>query len=130
MSADQQLQAAYAEWRRLAEAEGDAIRARNWNLATDCQNALRQLQPVIIRSSQEAQVDWARLGEDRDAKENHLRAVISELISIESRNNSLLNGMHDDAQARLNELKQAGHMLRRVHRLYGPPLTAAWNSFS
>jgi hypothetical protein len=49
MSADRDLQNSYREWRRLAEAEGEAIRAGNWMLVFDCQNVLRQLQPRIVR---------------------------------------------------------------------------------
>jgi hypothetical protein len=130
MSADAQLQDAYQEWRRLAEAEGEAIRASNWTVLHDCQSALQRLQPRIIRWTEEAQQEWQRLGADRSSKEQDLRTVISGLIEIEWRNNALLNVLYQAAKAESSELDQAGHNLRRVQRSYTQSPPAAWTSFS
>ena len=130
MSADAQLQDAYQEWRRLAEAEGEAIRASNWTVLHDCQNALQQLQPRIIRWTEEAQHEWQRTGVDRSRKEQDLRTVIAGLIEIEWRNNALLNVLYQTAQAESCELDQASHNLRRVQRSYTQTRPAAWTSFS
>ena len=69
MNSDLDLQHSYHEWRRLAEAEGEAIRAGNWMLVFDCQNALRQLQPRIVRQTDAARREWAALGLDAEAME-------------------------------------------------------------
>ncbi len=131
MSADAQLQDAYQEWRRLAEAEGEAIRTSNWGVLSDCQRALQQLQPRIIRWTEEAHQEWNRQGLDRSSKEQELRTVIAGLIEIEWRNNALLNVLYQSAKSEQAELDQAGHNLRRVQRSYAPPSqAAAWNSFS
>ena len=130
MSADYQLQEAYQEWRRVAEAEGEAIRTRNWVLVADCQEALQQLQPVILHQTQQAHAEWKRLGQDRAAKEDTVRVLVSELIAIESRNNALLKDMQQAAQAHMGQLGQAGRMLRQVKRLYAPSHPAVWTSFS
>jgi hypothetical protein len=130
MNADAQLRDAYAEWRRLAETEGEAIRARDWQLLLDCQHALQQLQPRIIRYTDDAQHEWTRLGVDRSDREQGLRLVISELIELEWRNDALLNVVAQTARAEMNELEQASQNLRRVQRSYAPARPAAWTSFS
>ncbi len=131
MSADAQLQNAYQEWRRLAEAEGEAIRASNWSGLHDCQTALQQLQPRIIRWTGEAHQEWNRLGLDHASKQQELRTVIAGLIEIEWRNNALLNVLYQSTKAEQAELDQAGQNLRRMHRSYAQPCQpAAWNSFS
>jgi hypothetical protein len=130
MSAENQLQDAYREWRRLAETEGDAIRNRNWPLVSDCQNALQQLQPQIVRHTQQAQAEWTRLGAGRAGKEKSFRAMVLELIEIESRNKELLDQVRQVAQTRLGQLSQASHTLRQVQRSYAPAQPTAWTSFS
>jgi hypothetical protein len=130
MSAEHELNQAYREWRRLAETEGEAIRAGNWVLVADCQKALQQLQPRIQLHTREAQNEWTRLGLDRTAKDEHFRAMISELIQIESRNHELLRNMEQIARAQIGQLEQAGRMLRRVQQFYAPSRPAGWTSYS
>lgn len=130
MNADQHLQAAYSEWQRLAEAEGEAIRLRNWPRVADCQEALLKLQPEIIRRTQAAQAEWARRGLDPAVQQEGLRAVIAGLIKIESQNNSLLDDLRRTAQEHLSHLERASRTLRRVHRSYAPVGLANWQSFS
>jgi hypothetical protein len=130
MSADAQLQDAYQEWRRLAEAEGDAIRTSNWHLVHNCQNALQQLKPRIIRCTDAAQHEWTRLGVDRAAKEEDLRRIVTGLIELEWRNNAMLSILYQTAKVEMGELERAGHNLRRVQRSYAPARPAVWTSFS
>jgi len=130
MNAYHDLQHSYREWQRLAEAEGEAIRAGNWMLVFDCQNALRQLQPRIVRQTEAARGEWAQLGLDASAKEFELDEIIHSLIEIESRNNSLINARRCLAEAELAKLEQASLTLRRIQRSYAPASSAAWSSFS
>jgi len=130
MNADRDLQNSYREWRRLAEAEGEAIRARNWMLVFDCQNALRQLQPRIIRQTEAAQNEWATLGLDAGLMEDNLTATIHSLIELERRNHSLLHARMQLAQEELGKLEQASLTLRRIQRSYTPADSARWSSFS
>ena len=130
MNADYDLQHSYREWRRLAEAEGEAIRAGNWMLVFDCQNALRQLQPRIVRQTEAAHREWLALGLDPVAKERDLNAVIHSLIQIESCNTSAIHARRCLAEEELSKLEQASLTLRRIQRSYGPAGAAAWNSFS
>jgi hypothetical protein len=129
-SAGQQLLETYQEWRRLADAEGEAIRTRNWLLAGDCQDALQRLQPLILQYTQQAKKEWKRLGQDSTEKENSFRELITQLIQIESQNSALLGAMRSSTQAHLGQLEQASRTLRKVQRFYAPRPPAAWSSFS
>jgi tRNA isopentenyl-2-thiomethyl-A-37 hydroxylase MiaE len=130
MNADRDLQNSYREWKRLAEAEGEAIRAGNWMLVFDCQNVLRQLQPRIIRQTEAAHREWKTLGLDAEVMENNLNAVIHNLIELERRNRSLIDARQRVAREELSKLEQASLTLRRIQRSYTSPNTARWASFS
>lgn len=130
MNANDQLHNDYQDWRRLAEAEGDAIRNHNWAAVADCQNSLQRLQPRIIQDTQEARQEWTRLGLDCAAQENKFRATVAELIAIERGNSTLLNDVRQAAQAQFNQLEQARTTLRQVQRSYAPTRPPAWTSFS
>jgi hypothetical protein len=127
MNASEELQSAYQEWHRLAKAEGEAIRNGNWTLVAECQNALQQLQPRIIRCMEEARQENSRPGIEPN---DYLRGLIAELIEIENQNNALLKSVRGAAQAQLGQLEQSGHTLRQVQRSYAPPRPPVWSSFS
>lgn len=130
MSASQQLEADYGEWERLAEAEGEAIRAENWMRALECQTALQQLQPRIValngRAQQEREID----GDSRALSEPSLRALIARVIELEQRNFELLDSRLGSARNELSKLQTANHTLHRLQRSYAPTRPAAWTSFS
>jgi len=130
MSASEQLREAYNEWRRLAEAEGEAIRSSDWTMVQRCQDSLHSLQPEIIRFNQEARNEWVRLGRDVFSEENAVRALIGQLIEIERRNSAWLNDVKQSVQAQLNEIQQTNHTLRQVQRSYAPSSGSVWSSFS
>ena len=130
MNASDQLHQAYQEWRQLADAEGQAIRESNWTRVASCQHSLRDLQPQIIRWTQEARAEWQQQGRDLSSEENRLRAIIGELIEIERRNSAWLNDVRQTAQAQISELEQSGQKLRQVQRSYSPTRAPAWSSFS
>ena len=120
MNDDCDLQHSYQEWHRLAEAEGEAIRAGNWMLVFDCQNALRQLQPRIIRQTEAARREWGMLGLDTESMEQEMDTMIHSLIELESRNNFLINDRRSLAREELAKLEQASLTLRRIQRSYAP----------
>lgn len=130
MTADSQLEQAYREWRRLAEAESKAIRAGNWALATDCQTALRQLQSRITLHTQKAQNDIDVPAPERTARAWRFRAVIEDLIRIESENAALMKSARQLAEGQISRLRRAGRTLRRVQQSYARADRAAWTSFS
>src|SRR5579859_4909278 len=55
MNTGDDLQHAFSEWRRLAQAEGKAIRAGDWPFVADCQKAITRLQQVIDQASNTVQ---------------------------------------------------------------------------
>jgi hypothetical protein len=130
MNACDELQKAYEEWRRLARAEGEAIRNCNWSLVAQLQNAIQEAQAQILQYSDDARSAWASLGPEGAAREKSVRALIAELIEIERQNNSILASVRQAAQAQFGELKLAGHTLRQVQRSYAPPRLPVWTSFS
>ena len=130
MDAESQLASALTEWRRLAEAEGEGIRLSNWSLVSECQNALRELQPKILECSRSARKEWAGQGSRLRSKEESLRQTIGGLIEIESRNYARLTALRQTALARIEQLESTSRTLRQVQRSYAPDAKSAWTSFS
>ena len=130
MNSDRELTEAYKEWRRLAEAETEAIQTCNWSLLSACQKALQNLQQSITKLSEAAKKEWGKMGSGRSAKSRQLDATIHELIQLERRNHTLLNSIRENAQQQLEQLDRAGRNLKRLHRSYSGELPNAWNSFS
>ena len=130
MSAEKDLFDAWNEWRRLAEAEGESIRARNWSLVAACQAALAQLQPRITRFTEAARREWSQAGADRTAREKKFQAVVEELIRLQLRNAALLAAIKAATKEKLKHLGQAGRNLKHIRRSYGESAPAAWSSFS
>jgi hypothetical protein len=121
---------AYRDWRRLAELEGEGIRAGDWTLVTDCQNRLSALQTRIVRLTGEARKEWRATGADLAEKENTLRDTVSGLMELEMRNSASLAAMKEATRAQMNQLDAARQNLKRVQRCYSPVGSSGWNSFS
>lgn len=130
MNADHELTAAYQEWRRLAEAEGEAIQSCNWSLLSACQKALLHLQTRITEVSAAARTEWKKMGAARRQREEQVNATICELIELERRNDTLLKAVKETTRQRLEQLDRAGQNLKRIHRSYSSQTTAGWSSFS
>jgi hypothetical protein len=130
MSAEKALLDAYSEWHRLAKAEGKAIRLRDWNLLLECQQALKKIQPLITRLTREARNKWNPPGANSAAREEIVRAVISELIELAQRNKMLLQAACEAARMKCEQLEQAGRNLKRLQLSYVSARPAAWTSFS
>ncbi|HUA39665.1 MAG TPA: hypothetical protein VMA35_14825 [Candidatus Sulfopaludibacter sp.] len=119
MSAERQLAEAYREWRHLAEIEGESITGRNWTLVAACQKALQDLQGRISRLTPAARNEWPKSDRERAVRERALNAVIRELIGLERRNQTLLNGLREAARLKLGQLAQAGRNLEQIQQSYG-----------
>ena len=130
MTADAALREAYQDWRRLAELEGEAIRARDWLLMSDCQNRLAALQPRILRLTTLARQEWQQAGLDRSGKEAEMRKIISGLIELEMKNSVSLAAAKEIAREKKDQFDLARQNLRRVERSYASAYQPIWNSFS
>jgi hypothetical protein len=130
MSASDQLRNSYREWRRLADAEAQAIRQGNWTAVSDCQIALQELQPRINQFNEEARQEWLRQGGREAAEEKEFRRIIAEVIEVERQNQALLQDRAESVQSQFRQLEQTGHTLRQVQRSYSPARPPSWTSFS
>ena len=130
MNADHQLNEAYQEWRRLAEAEGQAIQACDWSLLSACQQALKHLQTRITELSAAARAEWKKMGAARKEREAQINKTIFELIELEKRNSNLLNSIRENARQRLEQLDRARNNLKRIHQSYTTSTPPLWSSFS
>jgi len=130
MTAERELLEAYQDWRRLAELEGEGIRACDWPLVDDCQKKLSALQARIIRLTSQARDEWRNRGDDLAQKENDLRQTVSGLIELERQNSASLSAARENTRAQLDQLDLARQNLKRVQRTYSPAGQALWNSFS
>jgi len=130
MNAERDLLEAYREWRRLAEAEGEAIRTSNWSLCQACQTALKNLRSHITALMPEVRAEWSRTGCDPEAKQRLLDATIHELIHIHRRNQTLLQAVRAVAQTKLRQLGEARLKLKQLRSSYGLTTGSAWSSFS
>jgi hypothetical protein len=130
MNASDDLEHAYSEWRRLAEAEGKAIRAGDWAFVADCQKALRQLQPVIDRLSNHNQKMASRPDSDILARRVTSRATVLELIELQRQNLAALQQRRLRLSAHVEQLSLTSRNLRGIQRSYTSPRPAAWDSYS
>ena len=130
MNAEPALLNAYSEWRRLAQAESQAIYLRDWNFLLECQEAIKKIQPLITRLTGEARDEWKLSGLDSVAGKKNLRALLSELIELAKHNRMSLQAARQAAQSKCEQLKQAGRNLKRLQLSYGFAQPAAWTSFS
>jgi len=130
MNRETELDNACREWRRLAEVEGEAICRRDWTLFFDCQNALRLLQPRLLRCRQAAPHQAGETGTSAPDQQKNFRAAVSKLIELERRNLELLDAVRQRAAQQKQQLEQAQQNLRRIQRSYAPARASAWNSSS
>jgi hypothetical protein len=130
MNAGRDLTEAYQEWHRLAEAEGQAIGARDWGLVSACQKAIQHLQERISQMTPAARAEGSQSGGRPAASKVALTAAIHELIQLEKRNQTLLGVMQTEMRAKLDQLDQAGQNLKQIRRSYGAGCPAGWSSFS
>ena len=119
---------AYKNWRRLAELEGDGIRASDWKLVTDCQNRLAALQTRLVRLTNDAREEWRRTGADLAQKQETLRQTVSGLMELEMENSASLSAAKEITRVQLNQLDGARQNLKRVERTYSSVGSAGLNS--
>jgi hypothetical protein len=130
MNAEPALREAYREWRRLAVAEGDAIRARNWGLVSDCQQALRQLQTRITELNNSTRNEFHPAMPPSLERKQPLGTIVMQLIEIGRRNQARLKEVRETARREAAAREQTARNLRRLQRSYGAPRPPAWTTVS
>jgi uncharacterized protein (DUF3084 family) len=130
MSAQADLLQLYQDWRSLTEQEREAIEEGDWRRVHKCQSAKSELQPRIVRQTQETHDEWNRFGVDRSQLEKQVRSVVNELIYLETLNGEFIAEQRRRAQAEFDQLNQSSRKLGKVQKSYTPNAPFAWESYS
>jgi hypothetical protein len=130
MDIENELQNAYREWRRLAEAEGEAIRAGAWGFVHDCQEALARLQSRLSPLAETARLHWDQVGPDGAPRRAALRGAVVQLIDLQRHNQASLLLRRRILSERREGLEQARRNLRQLQKSYARPIPPKWSSFS
>jgi hypothetical protein len=109
---------AFSEWRRLLEAEGDAIRAGNWTLARDCQNVIGQLKPKLETLRSQLGTPTATRATATTSTHETWHAAVSELIALVRRNQSWLEHRRSALTEQISQADLSRHNLRQLQRSY------------
>lgn len=108
----------YEHWRAWTQAEAAALERSDWATVAQCQQAKQQLQRAILDLSEKARITNVP-GQEHSHERMHVKAIVSELIALESANGELLARRLRANRARASELAEANRNLGRVHRSYG-----------
>ena len=120
----------YGEWKRLTEKEGAAILTGQWSEVRACQRAKEQLQPKIVRLTDElkAGLTSPTLREEIDLL---VRKHVNQLIQLESKNHSILEQHMAELELERASLDETASRLRKVHQSYATPTGAPlWDQYS
>ena len=129
MEAVQQLWEAYEAWKDLTRREGAAIQNSNWVDLRLAQQHKRMLQGEILRLTDNVHAACSS-PEDNQLFNQRLREIVSELISLETRNNLLLQSCIDETRREREQLEATSSRLRRVHSRYVPSREPVWQNVS
>jgi hypothetical protein len=130
MSAQTTLLELYQDWRTWTETEREAISDGDWRRVKTCQSAKSELQPRILRQTEQAQIEWLQLGIDRKSMEKQLRSVVNELIYLESRNAEFIADQRATAQEEFNRLDGSRRNLSKIQKHYAGEHAVGWESYS
>jgi len=122
------LMSVLAEWRRLTEREAQAILNDDWKNVAEQQQRKAQLREAIDRARESGGA--ARPTNERDGGEDKLKAVVTELVALETRNRDVLSAKRQGWQAELERVNGAVRNLRGVRRTYGGVHSHRWHSYS
>ena len=124
------LKLALTEWRRLTDAEGQAIRAGNWMLVAECQNALAKLRSRIDRLSPSDTPATPQSGTKPLRLSPDLRGSILELIELQRQNLASLQERRRRLSEHVENLTSAGRNLRSIQRSYSTRAAGSFSSYS
>src|SRR5690242_15998212 len=97
MNASDQLEKAYQEWRTVALAEGEAIRAGNWTAVAKYQGTLQKLQSQILQGTEQARKEWLTTGSAGLTAEKNIQRIIRETMEIVRQNQAALGAISGEA---------------------------------
>ena len=114
------------QWRRLTEAEGEAIRTGAWPSVKELQGAKVGLQ----RDINAAMEKWKRENPGAAPWKHPFRREVDRLISLEVRNSELLAQQQQRLQLEKASSERSLLTLRKVQSSYAQKPETGWNSYS
>jgi hypothetical protein len=130
VDATAELTQALAEWRRLTDAEREAIVSDNWNRVAEQQDRKKQLQAQVQHTLALARALPAAGTDSSWAPESELDSVIGELIAMERHNAELIVAKRSRRQAEAARMTRTLLDLQGVRRAYGSSRGPHWQSYS
>lgn len=123
MSAPAPLANLISEWRRLTDAESEAIGTQAWLQLLEVQAAKAGLQTAILL--------WERENAPSSLADfPSLRPLLGELIGLESRNRERLARVHAEARAERASLERSRRDLRRLQGSFTSRTSPGWETYS
>lgn len=129
-STQSQLRDLYAEWHRLTDLEGEAIREGDWGRVDEQQTCKQALQPRIADLARACRQDLAREGRPDSDFEAEFRPAVMELVNLEVRNREELCRRRDALQADRRTMGQSVNRLRGLRQSYRTDAPSTWQSWS
>ena len=122
----------YAEWRRLSDLEGAAIREGDWSGVEQQQLSKQTLRDQIVRTIQRWNTEQEGSEAARSRFETEFRPIVSGLIEQETLNQTLLQEQRQHLDHRLATARQSSSRLRGIQRSYGADAESSsrWQSYS
>jgi Tfp pilus assembly protein PilV len=130
MDAAADLMSVLAEWRKLTERETQAILNDDWENVAEQQQRKAQLREAINRAREWAGAARATGERSGSGWEDKLKAVVTELVALETRNRDVLSAKRQGWQAELERVNVTVRNLRGVRRTYGGVHSHRWHSYS
>jgi hypothetical protein len=130
MDTSADLMSVLAEWRRLTERETQAILNDDWKNVAEQQQRKAQLREAINRAREWAGAARATGERAGSGGGDKLKAVVAELVALETRNRDVLSAKRQGWQAELERVNVAVRNLRGVRRTYGGVHSHRWHSYS
>lgn len=130
MRAAAKLLELYGEWRLWTEREFSALQAGQWPLLSEPQEAKSRLQPLINQASTAAASEWHQDETHATDERAQVRAMLHELIEMETRNEGVLASQVAVNVRERTQLQASRKNLARVQKSYGQRLPTAWQSYS
>ena len=124
------LMSVLAEWRRLTEREAQAILIGDWKNVAEQQERKAQLREPITRARELAGAAQATNEKAGGGGEDKLKAFVTELVALETRNRDVINAKRQGCQAELDRVNETVRNLRGVRRTYGGFHSHRWHSYS
>jgi len=126
MSARQDITNLLEQWRRLTEAEGEAIRTGAWPSVKELQAAKAELQQEMNSAMQK----WKRENPGATPAKHPFRREVDRLISLEMRNSAMLAAQRERVQRERASSDRELLTLRKVQRSYTQKPETGWDCYS